>query len=62
MFNWIRERVKQAVFAGVSDALQELNAGTVDTGEAVEYLEQTIELKRLPAPTVARSSGKRGEK
>lgn len=46
-FSWIREQVKQAVLAGVSDAATELGEQPTDTALALASLRERL---ALPAP------------
>ena len=49
-WNWIRERSRQAVLAGVADAVQDLDGnGPADTADAVALLEARLQ-PALPAP------------
>jgi hypothetical protein len=53
MWNWLRNQVRLAVLAGVSDALQELDTGTDGQVAAVEQLRQRLQALPAPAPEPA---------
>lgn len=62
MFNWIRTKVRNAVLAGVADAVEVLQKqGGDDIGEDAEgVLEERIRLLPAPAQTPAASRPGRG--
>jgi hypothetical protein len=62
LWNFLRERVKQSVLAGVADALTELD-GSADVGaaDAVALLRARLS-PALPAPAAEENGVKRGRK
>ncbi len=61
LFDWLRNTAKNAVLAGIGDAVKELHTGTEEQDESIAYLRATMAApKALPAPSPAEETkGKR---
>jgi hypothetical protein len=58
LFDWIRQRTREACWAGVGDFCAELET-TTDNGEALAQLQGfATAQKALPAPKKAEANGK----